>query len=123
MRNFVKGLLVAAGLTLGANTVLATPVNDWTEQFFKAKIGRNTPAEEARLRAERTLAFREEAPLKVDITNWLEEHLKAKLGRYSPTEEARLREIRGVFRDEAPVTFAAPNWVEQLFRAKLGRWE
>jgi len=124
MKTFFKRILVAAGLTLGANALLAASTgNDWAEQYFKAKVGRNTPAEEARQRdAQSNVAFREEA-LFVATPNWIEQHFKAKMGRYTHGEEARLRELEAntAFREEAPDGFVAPTWAEQLFKAKLGR--
>ena len=45
MKTFLKRILIAVGLTLGANAMLgATLANDSAEQYFKAKVGRNTPA-------------------------------------------------------------------------------
>ena len=124
MKTFLKRILIAVGLTLGANAMLgATLANDSAEQYFKAKVGRNTPAEEARQRdAQANVAFREEA-LFVATPNWIEQHFKAKMGRYTHGEEARLRELEAstAFREEAPDGFVAPTWAEQLFKAKLGR--
>jgi hypothetical protein len=124
MKTFLKRILIAAGLTLGANALLAASTgNDWTEQYFKAKVGRNTPAEEARQRdAQANVAFREDAGF-VAAPNWIEQHFKAKVGRYSRGEEARLRELEAstAFREEPLTGFVAPTWAEQLFNAKLGR--
>ena len=52
MKTLLKGMLLAAGLALGANTVLAAE-GDWIETHLKGKIGRNTPMETDRLDAER----------------------------------------------------------------------
>jgi hypothetical protein len=62
---------------------VATP--NWTEQFFKAKLGRYTRGEEARLRElEATTAFREEIPAGFTAPTWAEQLFKAKLGRDVP---------------------------------------
>jgi hypothetical protein len=125
MRAFVKTALLSAALTLGASSVMAAPgADDWIDHYFKAKIGRPSPAEDARLKAERaTLAFREEAPSKVSTPNWIEVHLKGKTGRSTRSEEARLAEAREseAFREAAPTEVVAPNWIEQHLKGKLGR--
>ena len=56
----------------------------WIEEYFKAKFGRNTPAEEARLKAEReSTAFREEPKREVaPARSWFEEWHHMKYGRY-----------------------------------------
>ena len=120
MKTFIKGVLLATGITVGAGSLPAA--QDWTEQYFKAKLGRNSPAEDARLRAEgANTAFRE-AAVDVAAPDWIEQHLKGKVGRNTPAEEARLRDAQQntAFRQE-PVTVAAPNWIEQHIKGKLGR--
>jgi len=121
MKTFLKGVVIAAGLSLGTGGLLAaTTGNDWAEQFFKAKMGRSTPAEEARLRAEgANAAFRVEET-SVAAPNWIEQFFKAKLGRYTRGEEARMRELEA-FREETPAGYTVPTWAEELFKAKLGR--
>jgi len=124
MKTFLKRMTIAAGLTLGANALLAaSPANDWAEQYFKAKLGRNTPVEEARQRdAQANAAFREETLFLADPT-WFEQYFKAKTGRYTQGEEARQQQWKAntAYREEAPAGFVAPTWAEQLFKAKLGR--
>lgn len=122
MKTLVKGILLTAGLALAVSSLPAAQSgDDRLEQYFKAKLGRNSPAEDARLRAERaTTAFREETPLKVTVPNWNEQHVKGKLGRYSRAEEARLREVGTAFREETP-TGVAPTYLEQYMKGKLGR--
>lgn len=125
MRAFVKTALLSAALTLAASSVMAAPATgDWIDHYFKAKIGRPSPAEGARLKAERaSQAFREEAPLRVAAPNWIEVHLKGKIGRNTRGEEARLAEAREstAFREAAPTEVAAPSWIEQHLKGKLGR--
>ena len=121
MKTFVKSVLLATGITVGASSLPAA--QDWTNQYFKAKLGRNSPAEDARLRAERAnTAFRQES-LNVAAPNWIEQHFKAKLGRNSPAEEARLRDLQDstAFRQEPPAKVTAPTWIEQYMKGKLGR--
>ena len=122
MKTLVKGILLTAALALAASSLSAAPTgDDRLDQYFKAKLGRHSPAEDARLQAERaSTAFREEAPLRVAVPNWNEQHLKGKLGRYSRAEEARLREVGTAFREETP-TVADPTYLEQYIRGKLGR--
>jgi len=124
MKTFLKRMIIAAGWTLGANALLAASLaNDWTEQYFKAKTGRYTPAEEARQRdARANVAFREDA-LSVAAPSWFEQYYKAKVGRFTQAEEARLEQLKAnsAYREEPPVGFIAPTWAEQLFKTKLGR--
>mgnify|MGYP000138426680 CR=1 FL=1 len=57
----------------------------WTEQYVRAKLGRSSPMEEARRKAEQeNTAFREEATADEaapSALNWTEQYLKAKFGR------------------------------------------
>jgi hypothetical protein len=81
-------------LSTGANTAfreeatveVAGPANPWLEQFYRAKLGRNSPMEESRLRAEdQNTAFREETTREArPANNWFEQFYKAKLGRNAP---------------------------------------
>ena len=62
------------------------------EQWYPAKYGRNSPAEEARQRAVReNTKPREETTAKVaqPANDWYENWYKAKFGRRSPLEDAR----------------------------------
>jgi len=64
-----KSILLTGALLIGANALMAAQAapasNNWVDQFYKAKLGRSSPAEEARLKAERAnTAFREEITLK-----------------------------------------------------------
>ena len=126
-----KTILLTGALVLGANALMAAqavpPNNDWVEQLYKAKLGRSSPAEEARLKAERAnTAFREEAAVEVagPANPWLEQFYTAKLGRNSPMEAARLKVERAnaAFREETThEARPANNWFEQFYKAKFGR--
>ena len=129
MKTFVKSILFTGVLAMSASGLMAAQASDSQfDQWYRAKYGRNSPAVEARLKAEReSIAFREEtssrvAPARV---NWVEEHFKAKLGRNTPAEEARLKAEREstAFRQE-PYREAAPGrtWMEEWHRAKYGRY-
>ena len=130
MKTSVKTILLTGALAMGANGLMAaqavTASDNWLDQFYKAKLGRSSPAEEARLRAEaQNTAFREETREVARPANpWLEGFFKAKLGRNSPMEESRLRaEGRNTAFREETTREARPanNWFEQFYRAKLGR--
>ena len=131
MRVSVSSILFTGALALGANALMAAQAapanNNWLDQFYKAKLGRSSPAEEARLKAEGTnTAFREEITTEVagPANPWLEQFYKAKLGRNSPMEESRLRAegANTAFREET-IREARPanNWFEDFYRAKFGR--
>jgi hypothetical protein len=126
-----KSILLTGALLIGANALMAAqaaPANNaWVDQLYKAKLGRSSPAEEARLKAERAnTAFREEITFKVagPANPWLEQFYKAKLGRNSPMEEARLRDLGAntAFREVATLEARSANtWLEDFYKANLGR--
>ncbi len=64
------------------------PANSWYEQWYKAKFGRSSPAEEARQKDEKeSTAFREEKQLERKPTprnEWLDQWYRAKYGRPAP---------------------------------------
>lgn len=126
-----KSIWLTGALVLGANALIAAQAapanNNWVDQLYKAKLGRSSPVEEARLKAERAnTAFREETTVQVagPANPWLEQFYRAKLGRNSPMEESRLRTegANTAFREET-TREAKPinNWFEQFYRAKFGR--
>jgi hypothetical protein len=97
----------------------------WIDQWYRAKYGRATPMEEARLRAEQaTVAYRGEVAAAAKPATNFETLWRVKYGRSSPMEEARLRAEQGVtaYREEA-VQLAPPADIrtEEFWRAKLGR--
>jgi hypothetical protein len=127
----MKIFLLTGAIAMGANALMGAQVqqasNTWLDQFYKAKLGRSSPAEEARLKAEgANTAFREETTSEAagPANPWLEQVYKAKLGRNSPIEESRLRAERAntAFREETTGE-ARPtnNWFEQWYKAKFGR--
>jgi hypothetical protein len=125
MKRFLSGVLLAGTLAVGLNAAPAS--NDWFEQWYKAKYGRPSPSEEARLKAEReSAASREETrQIAAPGPSWIESHFKAKLGRNTPAEEARLKAEReaAAFREEsARETAPAKTHFEEWFRAKYGRY-
>lgn len=131
MKISVTRVLLTGALAFGANTLMAAqaaPASDtWLDQFYKAKLGRSSPAVEARLKAERAnTAFREETTFEAagPANPWLEQLYRAKLGRNSPMEESRLRADRAntAFREETTrEARPANNWFEEFYKAKYGR--
>ena len=93
MKPSVRSIFLTGALVVGANTVMASQVNNtWLEQWYRAKYGRNSPAEEARQRAAReNSTLHKEATAKVarPANEWYENWYKAKFGRNSPLEDAR----------------------------------
>ena len=130
MKISVLTALLTGALAFGANTLMAGQAaasDAWLNQFYKAKLGRSSPAEEARLKAERAnTAFREEITLEVagPANPWLEQFYRAKLGRNSPMEESRLRAERAntAFREDITREPRPANtWFEDFYKAKFGR--
>jgi hypothetical protein len=123
MRVLVASVLAGAMLmgTTGLMAKTPVPANSGYEQWFRAKMGRTSPSEEARLQAQPVL---EHASTQNAVTfNAYEQWFRAKFGRTSPSEEARLR-ANPAFNEE--VTFrivGAPvnNVYEQWYQAKFGR--
>src|SRR5258708_6757782 len=118
MKTFVRSILFTGALVMGANGLVASEAtNSWLEQWYRAKYGRSSPAEEARQRAEQAnTAFREESARKAapPANAWFEQWYKAKFGRNSPMEEA-LQKAEGAntaFREETTreVTAPANTW-------------
>lgn len=125
MKNVLSTILFTGALVLGANGLIAAQTsNSWLDQWYRAKFGRPSPAEEARLNQERaSTAFREESRHEGAPTEQL---YKTKLGRNSPAEEARQRAEREstAFREEPTgkrKTAPANEWLDQWYRAKYGR--
>lgn len=131
MKMRMKSVLLTSALAIGANALMAAQAsqanNQWLDQFYKAKVGRSSPMEEARLKAEAAnTAYREEITTAVfgPANPWLEQFYRAKLGRNSPMEESRLRAegANTAFREEnTREAGPASNWFEEFYRAKFGR--
>ncbi len=126
-----KSILLTGALLIGANALMAVQAasanNNWIDQLYKAKLGRSSPAEEARLRAEgANTAFREDPTVVVagPANPWLEQFYRKKLGRNSPMEESRLKAegANTAFREDTTrQARPANNWFENFYKAKLGR--
>jgi hypothetical protein len=127
MKTSIRNVLVTAVLMGGANGLMASQAsNSWIDQWYRAKFGRGSPTEEARLRAEQAnTAYREEATAKAAVRNtWFEDFWRAKFGRGSPMEEARLRaeQANTAYREEATAKAPLPNtWLDDFWKAKYGR--
>lgn len=130
MKTYAKTFLFTGALALGANALMAAQAgstNDWLDQLSRAKLGRSSPAAEARVKAEgANTAYREEATREVagPANPWLEQFYRAKLGRNTPMEESRLRAVEEntAFREEiSHEARPANNWFELFYKAKHGR--
>lgn len=129
MKNAIRAVLFTGAVVMSANGLMAAQTsNDWHDQWYRAKFGRPSPAEESRLNEERaSTAFREEARHEAAPENaWFEQWYKAKFGRNSPAEETRQRAEREntAFREEASGErriAPANDWLDQWYRAKYGR--
>ena len=93
MKTIVKNILVTAvaALTVSPFAIPQSNSNGF-EQWYRAKYGRPSPTEQARIDAEKAnTAYREVAPAPASPANtWFEQWYRAKYGRPSPTEQARL---------------------------------
>ena len=133
MRTFVTAILLGGALLMGATGAMAESNNNsydnWREQVFMQKTGRNTPAEEARLKERAaSTAYREEATSQATApaNAWFEQIFKMKTGRNTPAEETRQKDAaaNSAFREDF-TTGSAPalpsTWYGQLFQEKFGR--
>lgn len=130
MKTFMRSILFTGALVLGANALMGAQASStWADQWFRAKFGRPSPAEDARKKADRANApFRQEAAPEVApaaANNWIEQHYRAKYGRNTPMEEARQKAERAktAVRQKGAREGSLPanNWIEQHYRAKYGR--
>ena len=125
------GRLVKASLTaaLFAGVALAESSNTWFEQWFKAKFGHSSPAQEARTRAEAAnTAYREDTTATGQTSiparqALFEQWFKAKYGRNSPAEEARRKAelANTAFRDDPSASHDRDGWTREFVKAKYGR--
>jgi hypothetical protein len=108
MKTFVRSVLFAGAMYVGANGLMAAPASDaWVDQWYRAKFGRPSPATEARLNAEKERTTsrdeaREEGSGKA--------HNRTRKG-------AAFREGGQAVRKSSP----GEDWLDQWFRAKYGR--
>lgn len=129
MKPFVKSIMFTGILAMAASSVaVAQTSSNSFEQWHRAKYGRPSPTEQARVAAnEANTAYRAETPGQVaELTNtWYEGWYRATFGRPSPSEEARIQaeQSNTAYREEAPVQVGAPanTWFEGWYRAKYGR--
>ena len=131
MRTFVTAVLLGGALLMGATGAMAQSGNNsydnWREQVFKLKTGRNTPVVEARLKEQAaSTAYREHPQTAAPANAWFEQIFKEKTGRNTPAEEARQKAeaANSAYREDF-TTGSAPappaTWHGQLFREKYGR--
>ncbi len=129
MKLSIKSILFIGILAMGANTLLvAQTPNTWFEGWYRAKFGRPSPTEDARLQAQQAnTAYREatQAQGVAPANTWFEGWYRAKFGRPSPTEEARIQAAQAdtAYREATPAQAVAPEntWFEGWYRAKYGR--
>ena len=75
-----------------ASPQATSPSNAWFEGWYRAKYGRPSPSEEARIKGEKASADHPEAALRHATTptnDWYDGWYRAKFGRPSPLEEVR----------------------------------
>ena len=123
MRVLIAGVLAGAMLMGATGLKAETPVstNSGYEQWFRAKMGRTSPSEEARLQAQ---AVAEQTSTQNAVTlSAYEQWFRAKFGRTSPSEEARLRANPAFNEEVSSRIVGAPvnNVYEQWYQAKFGR--
>lgn len=128
MKPSIKTIVFAALFTIGANGILTAQTSSaWAGQYYRAKFGRPSTTEEARIKtAETTAAVTNSVTVyrpAADENAWMEQWFLDKYGRHTPKVEARLREIALTNSSAAsgqtsvPVDTRFDNW----YRAKYGR--
>lgn len=130
MKRTLKTVLLTGILAMSANTVLVAQTNNpWFEGWYRAKFGRPSPTEEARIKAAKQAEPTQSnattnntaAPVDTRFENWY----RAKFGRPAPSEEERIQAAKAntEYREAAPRQAAAPanTWFENWYRDKYGR--
>ena len=123
MKTFAQRLLAITVALAGTGVLTASAsVND---QWYRAKFGRSTPAEEARIQQEKdSTAYRVEpaGPMAAEPERWSENHFRQKYGRSTPLNEARLQEeqANSAFR-AAPAGTPERDEMAERYRMKYGR--
>ena len=127
MRPSIKAIILTAAFTMGASSLAVAQPSTWAEQWYRAKFGRPSPTEQARLDAAKPTA----APNGIVNTSyataqanvWLDQWFRDKYGRHTPMVEARLTEARLGMHETMTNQASAPanTWFENWYRAKFGR--
>ena len=93
MKPFARNMMFTGVLAMAAGSIaVAQTSSGQFEQWYRAKYGRPSPTEVARVAAEQeNTAYREEAPRLVaaPMNTWFEGWYRAKFGRQSPLAEMR----------------------------------
>ena len=128
MKAFVRSILITGILAIVASSsMVAQTSNAGFEQWYRAKYGRPSPTEQARLNTQRANTASPEAtrpPVAVSTNAGFEQWYRAKYGRPSPTEETRLEilQVDSASSEATPSTAAASAdaGFEQRYQAKYG---
>jgi hypothetical protein len=98
MKPLVRSILFTGILAIVASSsMVAQTSNSWSEQWYRAKFGRPSPTEQARLKTPQVAAASPDAklpPVAVSANGGFGQWYRAKYGRPSPTEEARLETMQ-----------------------------
>ncbi len=129
MKLSIRSILLTCTLVIGANTLLvAQTTNSWAEQWYRAKYGRPSPTEEARIQPARQASEVHEKATAGEATapanTRFEGPYRVKPGRPSPTEGARLKSEQANTAPRGAVTSnGAPvnNWYDGWRRANFAR--
>ena len=128
MKHSIKGILPVVILAITTtSTLVAQSGNSWAEQWYRAKFGRPSPTEQARLDAIKQPSLAPVSAVAVTrpryVNATLEQLYQTKHGRPTPREEARIREANlgkdavMITRTESPADSRFENW----YRARYGR--
>jgi hypothetical protein len=127
MKTFVRNILLTGSLAIFVSSSMFAQSNAGFEQWYRAKYGRPSPTEQARLKTPQVVAASTEATpptVVVSANGGFEQWYRAKYGRPSPTEEARLetQQINSASPEATPSTVAASanGGLEQWYQAKYG---
>ena len=133
MKRSFRSILFIGVIAMGANSLLvAQTTNPWFEGWYRAKFGRPSPTEQARITAAKATEPAREAQtnakagtVPAPVNTWFEQWYRDKYGRLSPPEEARIEAQRASVapRTVSATRSAAPanTWFENWYRDKYGR--
>ena len=127
MKTFVRNILITGSLAIFASSsMIAQTGNGGFEQWYRAKYGRPSPTEQARLNTPpvNVASPSVRTPVTVSANAGFEQWYRAKYGRPSPTEEARLEapQVNSASPEATSPTVAASadGGFEQRYQAKYG---
>ena len=91
MKSSIKAIILTAVFTMGASSLAVGQPNTWAEQWYRAKFGRPSPTEEARLNAAKQITSRSNVAASNDLTAATNEQRVALAKCMQATDQVRIQ--------------------------------